>query len=94
MGTWCCLLCAGKQAQELQLDQMLAILLQLARTSPASAVRRTALVSLATTLLQMPAARLAAHKADVMKCLNAAVDDRKRDVRQAAVQCRQAWSIV
>ena len=86
--------CTGRQAQESQLDKTLALLLQLAHDSPASAVRRAALLSLGTAMLDMPAARLAAHKGDVLKCLNAAVDDRKRDVRLVAVQCRQAWSIV
>jgi DNA repair/transcription protein MET18/MMS19 len=85
---------AGRQAQEAQLNETLALLPKLAVDSRASAVRRAALLSLGTAVLDMPAARLAAHKADVLKCLNAAVDDRKRDVRQAAVQCRQAWTIV
>ena len=85
---------AGRQAQEAQLNETLALLLKLAVDGRASAVRRAALLSLGTSVLDMPAARLAAHKADVLKCLNIAVDDRKRDVRQAAVQCRQAWTIV
>ena len=76
----------GRQAQESQLDKTLAVLLHLARDNAASVVRRAALDSLATAMLQMPAVRLAAHKADVLKCLNAAVDDRKRVVRQVAVQ--------
>lgn len=72
---------------------MMRPLLQLTAASPSPAVREAGVQTL-TALLALPAARLALHRADVMRCLDAALDDPKRHVRRAAVTCRQAWSVV
>jgi DNA repair/transcription protein MET18/MMS19 len=78
---------------EEQLDRVMRPLLQLTSRCPSAAVREAAVQTLAA-LLRLPAARLAPHRADVMRCLDAALDDPKRHVRRAAVTCRQAWTLV
>ena len=42
--------------------------------------------------MQMPYALLHPLRPEVMRVLSRAVDDRKRDVRMAAVRCRRAWT--
>ena len=41
-------------------------------------------------VMQMPYTLL--HPLQRMRALEGAVDDRKRDVRMAAVRCRRAWT--
>ena len=42
--------------------------------------------------MEMPYALLYPLQPEVMRALSRAVDDRKRDVRMAAVRCRRAWT--
>lgn len=78
---------------EEQLDRVMRPLLQLIKDSPSAAVRENVVQTL-TALMNLPIATLAPYKADVMRCLSAALDDPKRPVRQAAVKCRQGWSML
>ena len=43
-------------------------------------------------VMQMPYTLLHPLQREVMRALEGAVDDRKRDVRIAAVRCRRAWT--
>ena len=43
-------------------------------------------------VMQMPYTLLHPLQPEVMRFLGRAVDDRKRDVRMAAVRCRRAWT--
>ena len=84
---------AGRQPIEEQLDRLMRPLLQAIVGATVAAVREAGLQTL-LALLDLPQARLAPHKADVVRSISTALDDPKRRVRQAAVKCRQAWSIV
>ncbi len=81
------------EAVEEQADRLLQLLAGLAGYQPASGARKTALECLATLAAAgLPLGKRAEHKAAVLAAARAALDDRKRVVRQAAVRCRAAWT--
>lgn len=82
---------AGKAWVQDELGSLIPGLVHLASESDKAAVRRAALDTLAAVTV-LPYETLHPYKRDVMRCLGKALDDHKRMVRVAAVQCREKWT--
>ena len=82
---------AGRTLLERHVDVLMISLLVLAEFPTAAAVRVLALQCL-LAVLDLPYSVLHRHRRQVLQVLLRCVDDKKRIVRQQAVECRQAWS--
>lgn len=81
------------EAVEEQADRLLPLLASLSGHQAAADARKAALECLATLAAAgLPRATRTAHKPAMLMAARAALDDRKRIVRQAAVRCRAAWT--
>ena len=76
---------------EEQAGRLVPLLLDLVAFVPAAAVRQTALESLAAMALLLPPPVAEAQRSAAAAAARRSLDDNKRSVRAAALQCRTAW---
>ena len=75
-----------------ELGKLVPGLLSLVAGSEKAAVRCAAVNTL-TSLTSLPYEELHVFKREVLRCVGKALDDPKRNVRTAAVRCREKWTI-
>lgn len=88
--TNCGLFAVRRQLEGLA-DVLMPSLAKLASTHRMPSVRLAAFSALQAALV-LPYAVLHPHRTIILKAVTAGLDDSRRAVRLAAVQCRHAWS--
>lgn len=83
---------AAKAAVEEHCGRLISLLLQTVAFPGAAAARLAALECLSGLSLVLPPAAAAEHRSATIAAARRALDDKKRSVRQAAIQCRAAWA--